>query len=63
MQVGDLVKITYGNLQHLDKKGVIAYDSLLEDHIYQDQYRGVLLLSGELVWTLVYNLEVINECR
>tara|TARA_A100001011_G_scaffold85111_1_gene89137 strand:+ start:952 stop:1143 length:192 start_codon:yes stop_codon:yes gene_type:complete len=63
MKKGDLVKITYGNLQHLDKKGVIAYDSLLEDHIYQDQYRGVLLLSGELVWTLVYNLEVINENR
>ena len=59
MKKGDLVKITYGNLQHLDKKGVIAYDSLLEDHIYQDQYRGVLLLSGELVWTLVYNLEVL----
>ena len=61
MKKGDLVKITYGSLQHLGKKGVIAYDSLLEDHIYHDQYRGVLLLSGELVWALVYNLEVVNE--
>lgn len=63
MQVGDLVKITYGSIEDIDQKGVIAYKEspFMAHSVYAEQYRGVLLFSGRVVWTLIYNLEQICE--
>ena len=63
MRVGDLVRITYGRVEDIDQKGVIAYEEspFLTHSAYADQYRGVLLFSGRVVWTLIYNLEEVCE--